>query len=253
MEPIDTLRPLDIVAEEELERVSAMLQRDNLVRGLGLVDAVYRLLHSTPGTTGLIKGATTQPSNQNNSNLSQFNPISHHLSDALTAKNQPKEFLNHPIKLNLPSLPFLSNRDISRADYAVNGGGISGCCGANDGGGDQDGDIHFDNWDRHRRPTSWRPGYGDFAVDVCQDKTTLLGQRKLLQRQYCQEMPALQNESAQKEKFPETLKPNVICPTFRIPLPPVKVADISGGYGRSLPKPESYFVISGLKLNLGER
>ena len=38
------MRPMDIVAEEELERVSAMLQRDNLVRGLGLVDAVYRYL-----------------------------------------------------------------------------------------------------------------------------------------------------------------------------------------------------------------
>ena len=45
-EPIDTLRPMDIVAEEELERVSAMLQRDNLVRGLGIVDAVYRFASS---------------------------------------------------------------------------------------------------------------------------------------------------------------------------------------------------------------
>ena len=28
-------------------------QRDNLVRGLGIVEHVYRLLHCTPGTMGI--------------------------------------------------------------------------------------------------------------------------------------------------------------------------------------------------------
>jgi len=47
---IDTMRPLDIAEEEELERISGLLQRDNLVRGLGIVEHVYRMLHCTPGT-----------------------------------------------------------------------------------------------------------------------------------------------------------------------------------------------------------
>ena len=54
-EPVDTLKPMDILEEEELERISGLLQRDNLVRGLGIVEHVYRLLHCTPGTVGVLK------------------------------------------------------------------------------------------------------------------------------------------------------------------------------------------------------
>ncbi|KAL4227526.1 Tubulin polyglutamylase ttll6 [Mactra antiquata] len=54
-EPIDTKKPLEILEEEELERISGLLQRDNLVRGLGIVEHVYRLLHCTPGTMGVLK------------------------------------------------------------------------------------------------------------------------------------------------------------------------------------------------------
>ncbi|XP_070542432.1 tubulin polyglutamylase ttll6-like isoform X4 [Ptychodera flava] len=60
-EPVDTTIPLDICEEEELERISALLQRDNLVRGLGVVEHVYRLLHCTPGTVGVMKNAERQP------------------------------------------------------------------------------------------------------------------------------------------------------------------------------------------------
>ena len=42
LEPLDTKKPMDISEEEELERISALLQRDNLVRGLGIVEHVYR-------------------------------------------------------------------------------------------------------------------------------------------------------------------------------------------------------------------
>ncbi|XP_052793539.1 tubulin polyglutamylase ttll6-like isoform X31 [Mya arenaria] len=54
-EPVDTTKPMDILEEEELERISGLLQRDNLVRGLGIVEHVYRLLHCTPGTMGILK------------------------------------------------------------------------------------------------------------------------------------------------------------------------------------------------------
>ncbi|XP_071953339.1 tubulin polyglutamylase TTLL13-like isoform X2 [Antedon mediterranea] len=56
-QPIDSMRPLDISEDDELDRVSALLQRDNLVRGLGVVEHVYRLLHCTPGTVGVLKSA----------------------------------------------------------------------------------------------------------------------------------------------------------------------------------------------------
>ena len=52
-EVLDTTKPLDIVEEEELERISSLLQRENLVKGLGIVEHVYRLLHCTPGTMSL--------------------------------------------------------------------------------------------------------------------------------------------------------------------------------------------------------
>ena len=52
-EAVDTRVPVEIVESEELERVSSLLQRDNLVRGLGIVEHVYRLLHCTPGTMGV--------------------------------------------------------------------------------------------------------------------------------------------------------------------------------------------------------
>ncbi|XP_046559027.1 LOW QUALITY PROTEIN: tubulin polyglutamylase ttll6-like [Haliotis rubra] len=54
-EVIDTSKPMEIREEEELERISGLLQRDNLVRGLGIVEHVYRLLHCTPGTMGVMK------------------------------------------------------------------------------------------------------------------------------------------------------------------------------------------------------
>lgn len=43
---------MEIIEEEELERITALLHRDNLIRGLGVVEFVYKLLHCTPGTGG---------------------------------------------------------------------------------------------------------------------------------------------------------------------------------------------------------
>ena len=37
--------PID--EEDELERLGAMMQRDNLIRSLGVVEQVYRLLHGS--------------------------------------------------------------------------------------------------------------------------------------------------------------------------------------------------------------
>ncbi|XP_011677514.1 tubulin polyglutamylase ttll6 isoform X1 [Strongylocentrotus purpuratus] len=75
-EVIDTTKPLDIVEEEELERISALLQRDNLVRGLGVVEHVYRLLHCTPGTVGVMKNADRQPNEYHRLALTSSVPYS---------------------------------------------------------------------------------------------------------------------------------------------------------------------------------
>ncbi|XP_074629732.1 tubulin polyglutamylase TTLL13-like isoform X2 [Acropora palmata] len=67
-EQLDTTKPIAISEEEELERITSLLQRDNLIRGLGVVEFVYKLLHCTPGTGGPQKNCTLHHSNnQNNS------------------------------------------------------------------------------------------------------------------------------------------------------------------------------------------
>ncbi|XP_053128389.1 tubulin polyglutamylase TTLL13 isoform X2 [Hemicordylus capensis] len=43
----DSMTPQAIVEEEEVERVKALLRRENLIRGLGIVDQLTRLLHGT--------------------------------------------------------------------------------------------------------------------------------------------------------------------------------------------------------------
>ncbi len=73
-EPVDSLTPQDIVEEEEVERVAGLMQRDNLVRGLGIVEHVYRLLHCTPGTVGM------QVKNGHKYNVS-------HIEQIITANN----------------------------------------------------------------------------------------------------------------------------------------------------------------------
>lgn len=41
------MRPQDIVEEEEMERIKALLQRENLIRSLGIVEQLTRLLNPT--------------------------------------------------------------------------------------------------------------------------------------------------------------------------------------------------------------
>ena len=40
---------------EEMQRHSELVERENILRSLGVVESVYRLLHGTPGTTGSIR------------------------------------------------------------------------------------------------------------------------------------------------------------------------------------------------------
>ncbi|EHH27595.1 Tubulin polyglutamylase TTLL13 [Macaca mulatta] len=45
---LDTMRPQQIVEEEELERMKALLQRETLIRSLGIVEQLTRLQHPGP-------------------------------------------------------------------------------------------------------------------------------------------------------------------------------------------------------------
>ncbi|KAJ8797858.1 hypothetical protein J1605_017060 [Eschrichtius robustus] len=42
---LDTMQPQEIVEEEELERMKALLQRENLIRSLGIVEQITRMLY----------------------------------------------------------------------------------------------------------------------------------------------------------------------------------------------------------------
>jgi len=90
-EPVDTTKPLDILEEEELERISGLLQRDNLVRGLGIVEHVYRLLHCTPGTMGVLKSEPRPlppPLVSNMGYMSKFTQCIHVITVQIREKHQ---------------------------------------------------------------------------------------------------------------------------------------------------------------------
>ncbi|XP_055956580.1 tubulin polyglutamylase ttll6 isoform X1 [Patella vulgata] len=107
---IDTKHPMDILEEEELERISGLLQRDNLVRGLGIVEHVYRLLHCTPGTMGALKsdartlsGPMSGDESAHNSN--QLDSNSHHSHFITTSSSLPYSTTNISLTQNNSNVP----------------------------------------------------------------------------------------------------------------------------------------------------
>lgn len=74
-EQTDTTKPMTISEEEELERITSLLQRDNLIRGLGVVEFVYKLLHCTPGTGGPQKNCSLHHSNTNKDSSSKGSSV----------------------------------------------------------------------------------------------------------------------------------------------------------------------------------
>ncbi|XP_069758546.1 uncharacterized protein [Narcine bancroftii] len=73
-EAIDTMKPLDIIDEEELQRLDGLLQRKNLLRALGVVEQVYRVLKNSPGVSG---SHQTVPSHAPNLNKPLIYPNPH--------------------------------------------------------------------------------------------------------------------------------------------------------------------------------
>ncbi|XP_043536392.1 tubulin polyglutamylase ttll6-like isoform X2 [Chiloscyllium plagiosum] len=64
---IDIMKPLDIIEEEELQRLSGLLQRENLLRALGVIEQVYRILQNTPGVNCSVQTAPPCAPSQNKS------------------------------------------------------------------------------------------------------------------------------------------------------------------------------------------
>ncbi|XP_062948021.1 tubulin polyglutamylase TTLL13 [Cynocephalus volans] len=60
---LDTMQPQEIVEEEELERMKALLQRENLIRSLGIVEQLTHMLH--PSHRGQKKLHECRPKNFN--------------------------------------------------------------------------------------------------------------------------------------------------------------------------------------------
>ena len=52
--PWDSGKPIPITEEEELDRLSGMIERDNLVRGLGMSELITEMLQSAKVTTKVI-------------------------------------------------------------------------------------------------------------------------------------------------------------------------------------------------------
>lgn len=66
---MDIMKPVTIVDEEEVARLSGLIQRENMIRSLGVVEQVYRLLHGTSGTMGNVKPVPPAPAQNNTASL----------------------------------------------------------------------------------------------------------------------------------------------------------------------------------------
>ncbi|XP_069899382.1 tubulin polyglutamylase TTLL13 isoform X2 [Dipodomys merriami] len=62
LQVLDTMKPQEIVEKEELERMKCMLQRENLIRSLGIVEQLHRMLH---------------PNHRGQKNLPEYRPRHH--------------------------------------------------------------------------------------------------------------------------------------------------------------------------------
>lgn len=61
---VDLYSPLIVNDDEELMRLSDMVERENLLRSMGVIEQVYRLLHGTAGTTGTTMQMAAKPHGQ---------------------------------------------------------------------------------------------------------------------------------------------------------------------------------------------
>ncbi|XP_063719808.1 tubulin polyglutamylase ttll6-like isoform X2 [Symsagittifera roscoffensis] len=125
---MDTRTPLDISEEDILERQSVMLQRDNLVRSLGVVELVHRLLQSSQAPTGyppVFKDKVE--SFREKYNLAQYGvggPISAHRppmmatgTTQIVAKNLPAPSLPHNLAARAKLMAFNKPRGTSVAGH----------------------------------------------------------------------------------------------------------------------------------------
>ncbi|XP_059801909.1 tubulin polyglutamylase TTLL13-like isoform X2 [Hypanus sabinus] len=112
-EAIDSMKPLKIIDEEELQRLSGLLHRENLLRALGVIEQVYRVLRNTSGVSGTVQTAPSDGTNKNKSLICPSTQRSNQMmeeleyvsSSALTAKNSATELgVLNPTTVNWSTL-----------------------------------------------------------------------------------------------------------------------------------------------------
>ena len=62
--PIDTWKPIDINDLDEMERLQCLKQRENLLKSMGVIDLVNRILSGTAGTMAAVPPSLFQNSHQ---------------------------------------------------------------------------------------------------------------------------------------------------------------------------------------------
>ncbi|XP_072880889.1 tubulin polyglutamylase ttll6-like [Hemitrygon akajei] len=112
-EAIDSMKPLEIIDEEELQRLSSLLHRENLLRALGVIEQVYRVLRNTSGVSGTVQTAPSDGTNKNKSLICPSTQRSNQMmeeleyvsSSALTGKNSTTELgVLNPTTVNWSTL-----------------------------------------------------------------------------------------------------------------------------------------------------
>ncbi|XP_072138252.1 tubulin polyglutamylase ttll6-like isoform X1 [Mobula birostris] len=111
-EAIDSMKPLEIIDKEELQRLSGLLRRENLLRALGVIEQVYRVLRNPSGVSGTVQTAPSDGTNQNNSLICPSTLRSNQMMEeleyvgscALTGRNSTTELgVPNPTTVNWPS------------------------------------------------------------------------------------------------------------------------------------------------------
>lgn len=67
--PVETWKPAEINDFDEMERLQSLKQRENLLKGMGIIDFVNKILFGTSGTVATLPpsflSSNNQPSHEN--------------------------------------------------------------------------------------------------------------------------------------------------------------------------------------------
>ena len=87
--PLETWKPTEINELDEMERLTSLKQRENLLKGMGIADIVNKMLFGTSGTMATLPPSlvVNDPNNNVNSNESNKNAYGHNPKYEIKTKN----------------------------------------------------------------------------------------------------------------------------------------------------------------------